>query len=127
MWGTPVRRKDGSFNGNTFAMGSYIRKRWIQHRILGAWREIHDRNLRITFSSYDFGSVFNLKFDENKCRIFYCDPPYRFSTNAGYSGKWTIEDEVRLYNHLRMIHDKGSYFIVNNFIESKGERNYDFG
>lgn len=65
--------------------------------------------------------------------MFYCDPPYGRIKNAdgsigkkqiseaGYNAFWKEDDDIKLYNYLHSINEKGSSFMVSGVLKHDGK------
>lgn len=79
---------------------------------------------RISFESSDFT---NFDYDRiNKGDFVYADPPYLLTCGSYNDGKrgfrgWTEYDDVKLYEILDMLHERGVKFALSNVIHHKGK------
>ena len=74
-------------------------------RRISSWRTVHNRLRNVTIENLDFRRIFE-KYDHEDA-VFYCDPPYSHSDNAGaYSLKWDRTDDEALLSCIE--HCKGS-------------------
>jgi len=71
---------------------------------------------KLTFQSLDFEKV-NVQSGD----MLYVDPPYS-NTEAGYNAYWNKNDDVRLFNWLCQVHDKGAKFAVSGVTIHAGVR-----
>lgn len=95
----------------------------IFEKLVSFSREIKQKN--ITFISEDFEYLAKY-VDEDT--FFYCDPPYLITLGSYNDGKrgfngWNENDEIRLLEFLKKIHDNGGKFMLSNVIEHKEKTN----
>ena len=87
---------------------------------------MHKRIKDFEFTSYDFTEL-DLSFLNEKSFV-YCDPPYTISVGSYNDGKrgfkgWNKEDDLKLFNLLDRLNDKGIKFALSNVTHHKGEKN----
>lgn len=95
----------------------------ILEKLVSFSREIKEKN--VTFMSEDFEYLENYI---DKDTFFYCDPPYLITLGSYNDGKrgfngWSENDEIRLLNFLKRIHDNGGKFMLSNVLEHKEKTN----
>lgn len=95
----------------------------IFEKLVSFSREIKQKN--ITFMSEDFEYLAKYVDEET---FFYCDPPYLITLGSYNDGKrgfngWNENDEIRLLEFLKKIHDNGGKFMLSNVIEHKEKTN----
>jgi len=84
---------------------------------------------KIRFKSLPFNEI---EISSNKI-MFYADPPYGRVKNengtigrkqiseAGYNAFWKEDDDIKLYNYLKSIDEKGSSFMVSGVLYHDGK------
>ena len=88
--------------------------------------KFHNNIQNIDFSATRFDC-----FDFNKCKkgdFVYADPPYLITTGSYNDGKrgfngWTKDDDIKLFNILDELNNKGVKFALSNVIKHKGNEN----
>lgn len=95
-----------------------------------------DFNSNMRNKLFEFHSVLN-SFDFKFCQkdfsefddikpgdFLYIDPPYTLG-NASYNenGGWSYEEDLRLFNYLDLVHEKGGQFALSNVILHKNKEN----
>lgn len=87
----------------------------------------YKNNIKFTSKSFDMIDISSEKI------MFYCDPPYGRIKNddgtigkkqiseAGYNCYWKQEDDVKLYEYLKMIDKIGSSFMVSGVLSHDGK------
>ena len=77
---------------------------------------ITKQNVKLSNKSYlDF-----IDFEEND--FVYLDPPYS-QTGANYNKFWTIDDDYKLFDYLKMLNEKGIKFGMSNVFYHKHKNN----
>ena len=86
---------------------------------------------KIYFSSVDFS-----KIPINSNSMYYIDPPYGFCideknqisnkqiSTAGYSATWKQKDDIRLYNYIKNINEKGASFMLSGLLNHNGNKSW---
>ena len=85
---------------------------------------IINKSRRITLNCLDF-EQFIKKIDFISNSFVYFDPPY-FISLSEYNKLWKKEDELRLYDLLDFLNEKGVKFGITNLLEHKGKKNIIF-
>jgi len=87
----------------------------------------YKNNIKFTSKSFDMIDISSDKI------MFYCDPPYGRIKNddgtigkkqiseAGYNCYWKQEDDIKLYEYLKMIDKIGSSFMVSGVLNHDGK------
>jgi len=85
-----------------------------------------DKIDKIQFSSFDFFDFDYSVLEEND--FIYADPPYLLTCGSYNDGKrgfrgWTEKDDVKLFQFLTELSERGVKFALSNVIEHKGKTN----
>lgn len=95
----------------------------ILEKLISYCRILKEKN--VVFYSKDFNDMWE-HINENT--FVYCDPPYLLTLGSYNDGKrgfngWSEGEEIRLFNFLNKLNDKGIKFMLSNILEHKGKKN----
>lgn len=89
----------------------------MEERLIAFTERLQTLNATFTDGRFDMVNLDQLAGDD----LVYCDPPYRITT-AYYNERhqWTDKDDLRLFNYLDKLNEKGVRFALSNVLRHKG-------
>lgn len=124
-----IFNKEGKFSVPAGTHRSSYNKS-IEQKLISYKERLDELGDRFEIVNFDFRLMYDLiceKYSNNLENIFFfIDSPYLLSDSTydrTYGMKWTIQDEIDLYNMCYDINKKSGKFMLTNLIKSKGITN----
>jgi len=113
---------------------SWGRRGWnisIEFKVKQFVEHISKHKSKIYFSSVNFEQI-----PINTNGMYYLDPPYGFCideknqitnkqiSTAGYNTTWKQNDDIRLYDYIKNIDEKGASFMLSGLLNHNGNKSW---